>query len=287
MTKLPDIDTTGLGGWIGHSEIQTDLVTPRLVRSFIDTVGLYTPETYDAAVPPGLHWCLTPSIVPASAIGPDGHPARGGFLPPIKLPRRMWAGGRVEFHRPLLTGDTVERRSTIKDIQLKDGKTGQLCFVVVRHELIGPRGVAITEEQDIVYRDFGGVAATPPREDKSVTAANAREIAVNTALLFRYSALTFNSHRIHYDRPYATEVEGYAGLLVHGPLQATLLMDLARRMRPEAMLSRFSFRSVAPLFDLASFFARGRILEDGSASLWVAGAKATVHMRAEANWTPV
>jgi 3-methylfumaryl-CoA hydratase len=280
-SEPPASDYQYLAQWIGRTDLQSDIVTPRLVQAFVDTLGVLQSEN---RAPAGLHWCLAPLAVPMTAVGPDGHPSGGDFLPPVPLPRRMWAGGRLEFLKPLVLGETLERRSRIQNITFKNGRTGALCFVAVHHDWVGPRGLAITEAQDLVYRDFGTVAAAPVPEDIAAIPSFQREIDPSTVLLFRYSALTFNSHRIHYDRPYAHAVEGYPGLLVHGPLQATLLMDAACRMRPDTILKSFSFRSVAPLFDAAPFFTRGRILEGGAAELWVAGQDRNIHMRAEACW---
>src|SRR5215813_7636597 len=177
------------------------------------------------------------------------------FLPPVNLPRRMWAGGHVEFHRPLQIGDQVTRQSRIADISVKEGRSGPLVFLTITHELETTRGVAMTEVQNIVYCRV--------RQPSALTRAPldytfAREIAPDPVLLFRYSALTFNGHRIHYDRTYATEVEGYPGLIVHGPLVATLLLDLLRREMPRASVRRFYFKALRPLFDIHRFTVCGR-----------------------------
>jgi 3-methylfumaryl-CoA hydratase len=266
--------------WVGRADTQTDIVTPWLVSAFCATIG-----AEDGLVPNGLHWCLAPPAVPMNEIGVDGHPARGGFLPPVPLPRRMWAGGRLQFHFPLQTGDAVERRSTIKSVTIKEGRTGTLCFIVVSHEIHSSRGLAISEEQDIVYRGLSvGPIAPAPREEAAVIASIERQMEPSPVLLFRYSALTFNGHRIHYDRPYAVNEEGYSGLVVHGPLQACLLLDLARRMKPEKGVESFSFRAVSPLIDLGPFFLRGRTAGDDAAALWVADEDGGTHMRAEVTW---
>ena len=192
--------------------------------------------------------------------GPDGHKDKGGFMPPVPLPRRMWAGVRMRFDRPLRVGETARRVSTIADVVPKIGRSGALCFVTVRHEIFGEDGLATHEEHSTVYRgaDPGGTAAAPARRaGPAIEAAWSREVDPTTVLLFRYSALTMNSHRIHYDRDYVTGVEGYPGLLVHGNLITTLLLDLFRRARPRSTLRTYAVRALAPLFDGAPFTVAG------------------------------
>jgi len=202
---------------------------------------------------------------------------RGGFLPPVALPRRMWAGSRLEFHRPLLIGERIRRDSTIADVQHKRGRTGDLVFVVVRHEIHGTGQLAITEEQRIVYR--GASSSNSTAESTAAKATPAAPpprpadwqhvVHPDPVLLFRYSALTFNGHRIHYDRPYAISEEGYPGLVVHGPLLATLLLDGLRVNRPDARVAKFEFRAQRPLFDTEDFIVAGA-LESGAWTLWAA-----------------
>jgi 3-methylfumaryl-CoA hydratase len=207
-----------------------------------------------------------------SEIGADGHVKRGGFLPPVPLPRRMWAGSDFAFHEPLRVGDALSRTSTIVDIKEKTGRSGGLLFVRVRHEVRrqGLRFVALTEHHNIVYRG----AATPddvapPPVAAPVQAVWARRIVPDEVMLFRYSALTFNGHRIHYDRKYVAEVEGYPGLVVHGPLIATLLMDLLRHQLPGAPVLRFEFKAVRPTFDTHAFSVHGEPAADGkTVRLW-------------------
>jgi 3-methylfumaryl-CoA hydratase len=205
-----------------------------------------------------------------SAIGPDGHPARGGFLPPVPLPRRMWAGGRLTFPKPLRVGEAVQRHSQVMSVEHKSGRSGELVFVLVRHEFHGAAGLAITEEHDIVYRDMPAVDAPAPTYSQApAQQAWQRQIVPDDVLLFRYSALTFNGHRIHYDRRYVTEVEGYPGLIVHGPLIATLLVDLLRRNMPDAVIAAIEFRAVKPVFDIAPFHVCGQPQGDArTVKLW-------------------
>ena len=229
--------------YIGRTETRTDFVAPGLVRGMAATLDMPEPP---GALPPMWHWMLFPDWAPASQLGPDGHPRRGGFLPPVHdLPRRMWAGGRVRFHAPLHPGDAVTRLSTILSVTEKSGGSGKLVFVTVRHEIAGPSGPAITEEQDIVYRGTEGDAVKPGEPAPPIAAAAAREVLPDPVLLFRYSALTGNGHRIHYDADYVRGVEGYPGLIVHGPLQATWMAMLAAELGP---LTQFSFRGRRPAF---------------------------------------
>ena len=227
------LDLNHLRQWIGRTEEKTDIVTAHLVAGLRSALFLDVgkPKEGDAA-PFTAHWCLTLPVVPMSEVGPDGHPTRGGFLPPVPLPRRMWAGGEIKFIEPLRVGDVVTRTSTIKEMNLKTGSTGLLCFVSVDHVFTTPRGVAIRERHDIVYREMpaAGQNAAPAKPPAApATAKHSERHLADPVLLFRYSALTFNGHRIHYDRDYVTKVEGYPGLIVHGPLQAALLIELAAK----------------------------------------------------------
>ncbi len=229
--------------YAGRSETRTDTVWPHLVHGLAATLDVDRP---DRVLPPLWHWMLFADWVPASGLGPDGHPKRGGFLPPVHdLPRRMWAGGRLQFHAPLHVGEVATRTSTILSVAEKEGGSGRLVFVTVRHEIDGPTGRAITEEQDIVYRGAEGEAVKPGDPAPPVDAAAAREVRPDPVLLFRYSALTGNGHRIHYDADYVRQEEGYPGLVVHGPLQATWMAMLAAGLAP---LRRFAFRGRRPAF---------------------------------------
>ena len=263
---------SNLTEWIGRSETLHDLVTPAPVRALTATLDRDPIEVSPGTpLPPLWHWLYFLPMHRQSEIGPDGHAKRGGFLPPVPLPRRMWAGSQFEFRSPVRVGDSVSRTSTIADVTEKEGRTGKLVFVKVRHEVRcnGAADPAIVEVHDIVYRD----AKKPGDVDPAPTAAPAgawqREIVPDDVLLFRYSALTFNGHRIHYDRKYVTEVEGYPGLIVHGPLIATLLMDLLRRRMPDADVAAFRFKAVRPTFDLSPFKVNGEPQADGkTVRLW-------------------
>ncbi len=260
-----------LRAWIGRSETVRDTITAAPVVGLTATLDHpATPVTAQTPLPPLWHWLYFLPMHQQSEIGPDGHAKRGGFLPPVPLPRRMWAGSQFEFRAPVRVGDAVERRSTIADVTVKDGRSGRLVFVKVRHELRcnGVVDPAIVEFHDIVYREAKKPTdVEPPPQAAATGAAWQRTIVPDDVLLFRYSALTFNGHRIHYDRKYVTEVEGYPGLIVHGPLIATLLMDLLRRNLPDADVAAFTFRAVRPTFDLHPFKVNGQ--RDGNAvKLW-------------------
>jgi 3-methylfumaryl-CoA hydratase len=257
--------------WIGRTERSVDRVTAAPVAGLAATLDRDDPAPKDGdALPPLWHWLYFLPHLRASEVGPDGHAKRGGFLPPIRLPRRMWAGGRVTFRAPLHIGESIARESRIVDIAHKEGRSGPLAFVVVRHTIEGRGGIAIVEEHDIVYRgEPGGRTPNADPPPAPVGAVWSREIHPDPVLLFRYSALTFNSHRIHYDRRYVTDVEGYPGLVVHGPLIATLLVDLLRHALPHAHVGAFSFRASSPLFDATPFFVRGQPSHDGTrVRLW-------------------
>ncbi len=282
-----DTDTLNLPllrTWIGRTERAEDVVTPRLAAELAATLNQAAPPIHGQPVPPGLHWCLAPAAAPMSTLGPDGHPARGGFLPPVTLPRRMWAGGRLEFRDTLHVGDTVERTSVISDVTAKHGRTGTLCFVTVEHEVQTRRGCAVHERQDIVYRGLPSTAA--PASPPAIARAPrwTRTVAADPVLLFRYSALTFNGHRIHYDRRFCLDEEGYPGLVVHGPLQATLLMGLAAMARG-APPRLFEFRGNSPLFDTGAFTVNATVSEEPNGlDLWTAGDTEPVATSATAQW---
>lgn len=234
----------GFAEWIGRQEqAAADVVSARLLAGFRATLGAFAAPV---EVPPGVHWCLSPPIQPPAALGPDGHPAKGGFLPPVPLPRRMWAGGDLEFLDPLQPGDNVARLSTLESIRQKEGRSGPLCFVSVRHDLSTPRGLALREIHHIVFRPAATAPAAPapPLHPRPAFAAE-WQVPVDPVLLFRYSALTFNGHRIHYDQPYAIGIEFYPGLVIHGPLMATLMLNLAT-VNAGRLPRRFAFRALSP-----------------------------------------
>jgi 3-methylfumaryl-CoA hydratase len=254
--------------WVGRSETVTDVLEPARSNALRAALGETAPHAPGAALPLLHHWLYFWDVKPPAALGSDGHPARGGFLPPVPLPRRMWAGGRLNFLRPLLLGESVTKTSTILKVEAKSGRSGNLVFVTVKHELAGARGLAVVEEQDIVYRDAAapGSIVAPAPDAAAPDAPWQRSLMPDSVLLFRYSGLTRNGHRIHYDRPYAMNEESYPGLVVHGPLQATLLVDLAAR-NLAAPISSFSFRGQSPAFDGVALHVCGQATENG-ADVW-------------------
>jgi len=254
------LDVEHLRQWIGRTETRRDVATAVPVQALAATLDRDDPAPKAGdPILPCWHWLYFLPLHRQLEIGPDGHAKRGGFLPPVPLPRRMWAGSRMEFRRPLAIGSEIVRESRIDDVTVKHGKTGPLVFVRVRHEVGDDAGVALVDEQDIVYRDNPKAGDSPPLPQAAPAEAEwIRTIVPDAVLLFRYSALTFNGHRIHYDRPYAGEVEGYPGLVVHGPLLATLLLDVLRQHLPDAAVTRFAFRAMKPTFDTAPFQVCGR-----------------------------
>jgi 3-methylfumaryl-CoA hydratase len=280
-----ELDLDHLRGWVGRTETRHDMVTGKPVAAMSATLDRDDPEPgRGSEVPPLWHWMFFVSLTRPEGIGADGHTKLGAFLPPVPLPRRMFAGGRFVFNHALRVGDEIKRLSTIKSVTAKQGRTGQMVFVTLQHDISDLRGIAITEEHDIVYREPakpGAVQATP--KPAPTDEAFSRQINPDPVLLFRYSALTFNGHRIHYDRTYVTEVEGYPGLIVHGPLIATLLVDLLQRNLPHARLRTFSFRAIRPLFDTHHFMVCGRLQGDDKAVLWARDHEGWLTMQAEAS----
>jgi 3-methylfumaryl-CoA hydratase len=260
-------------GWIGRTETAIDDITAAPYAALSATLDRASGRPHAGTpLPPLWHWLYFLPLHRQSDIGPDGHAKRGGFLPPVPLPRRMWAGGELEFHRPLCIGDRASRTSTIVDVTDKSGRSGPLVFVKVRHE-IRPNDdphTAIVEFHDIVYRNAPKPGDAPALPKAAPPAPRwQRRWVPDDVLLFRYSALTFNGHRIHYDRRYVTETEGYPGLVVHGPLIATLLLDLLRTELPDTIVQRFNFRAVRPLFDIHAFDVAGEpSADEKTVRLW-------------------
>lgn len=285
--------TPALKDWVGGSEEAADLLLPE--RAGALACALDQPEqalVAGAPLPPLRHWLYFWSVAPRRQLGRDGHPALGGFLPDVgKLwgsqTRRMWAGSRIGFHKPLTLGVRVRRHSTVESAVEKAGRSGRLVFVTVRHEIFDESGaLALTDRHDIVYREEkpDGAGALPPPEPAPSDHQWEDDFIADPVLLFRYSALTFNGHRIHYDRDYATKTEGYGGLVVHGPLLATLLADFATGLRPGQTLMEFSFRGRRPVLDGQLFLLRGKTLSDNALSLWIADAEGALAMTAEARF---
>lgn len=283
---MGDKDGADLQAWIGRQERATDVVDAGVADRLAAMLDRDEPPVRPGdPVPPLIHWCHFLPVVRASRTGPDGHPLRGGFLPPVHhLPRRMWAGSRLSFPGIMRAGTPIERTSTIASVVERVGSSGPLVFVTVRHEIRHADGgdLLVTDEHDIVYRGLDAVAAKPPPPAPPAPAWRL-EWRPDAVMLFRFSALTFNGHRIHYDRPYVTEVEGYPGLIVHGPLIATLLVDLVRRRAPDRRIAQFSFKALSPLFDGAPMWVNGIPPgPDGRVALWAEGPGGGLAMQAEA-----
>ena len=278
-----DADIDRLRGWIGRQEEKSEQATPALVDRFNATFDLPGGARNGQVAPLLIHLCLAQPTAPTAELGEDGHPARGGFLPPVPLPRRMWAGGSFRFLADIRVGETVTRRSTIGDVTFKQGRTGALCFVTVDHRIEADGREVVQERQDIVYREADKPGEAKKLPEPAPDGAYRAVVVPSRPFLFRYSALTFNGHRIHYDRPYAREVESYPGLMVHGPLQATLLMQFAARLR-RTRPARFDFRSLSPLFDDTDFALNAQDEADGGLKLWTARAGGPVAMEARATW---
>jgi 3-methylfumaryl-CoA hydratase len=258
--------------WIGRSVTVTDTLDPVRCNA-LQNATAYSPHDEPSALNVGdplpalYHWLHFWNVAAPSGLGIDGHLTKGGFLPPVSLPRRMWAGGRVHFAAPLVLGETVSKTSTIQKIEAKSGNSGDLVFVTIEHRIAGTSGDAIIEEQDIVYRQAASNHASLPAANTAGPSATWQECLLpDPVLLFRYSALTMNSHRIHYDRTYAIQDEGYPGLVVHGPLQATLLASLATRHLSKP-IKRLTFRGLAPAFEDVPLYVCGNPSDDG-ANLW-------------------
>lgn len=277
-------DLNRLTEWVGRTESDLDYVTVPAVHRLAATLDLDQPmPKMGDPLPIGWHSILFPRVVRQSQVGKDGHPERGDFLPPVPLPRRMFAGKRVTYRGPLLIGDEVRRESTIQSVTPKTGRSGQMVFVTVKTDILGPGGVAIIEEQDIVYREDPDPSAPPPPPQRAPgTAVWQKAITPDSVLLFRYSALTFNGHRIHYDHPYVTGVEGYPDLVMNGGLTTLLVHELVRSHAAKP-LRYIASRNVRPLFVNRQFMVCGEPSNDGSkVKLWVVDDTDALALSAEA-----
>ena len=282
------LDETTLKSWIGKTQASTDLIATsqaRLLQATLDR----EPDLADGDVlPPLWHWTYFLTTARLSELGRDGHPKLGGFIPPVDLPRRMWAGGRLGFSAPVRLGEQITKSSEVIDVALKNGRSGTLCFITVRHQFSGTDGgQRFWEEHDIVYRQDPDQNAPPPSPPPAPdNAQHTRTISPSAVMLFRYSALTFNGHRIHYDRDYCRNVEGYPGLIFHGPFTATLLADFAVAVMPELRLKTFAFRAVSPLFDDAPFAIRAKPGEhDNTIEVWAETPQGALAMSAQATFS--
>lgn len=273
--------------WIGRKESKTDVASAWPVEALAATFDRRDPEPRSGdPIPLGWHWLYFLEAKPASELGHDGHPKRGGFLPPVELPRRMWAGGRIEFKRPLRVGEALRRDSEILSVEAKHGKSGDLVFVTVRHTVLASNEVAVVEEHDIVYREAAKPGDPPPQAKTAPAQAEwRREVIGDPVMLFRFSALTFNGHRIHYDIDYCREEERYPGLIVHGPLQTLLILDLCRRHSTRTV-KQLEYRALHPIFHTERFTVNGALSADGATvDLWTANGAGHYAMRGTASLT--
>ena len=271
--------------WVGRQEVRAERIAAWSVQAMAATLGLPQAPAAGQPLPPGWHWLFFNPVVAREGLGPDGHPRRGGFLPPIELPRRMWAGSRLRYLAALPVDSVAERTSRIARIERKVGRRGELCFVTVEHTVRLDGQTCLVEEQDIVYReaDPPGAAAPAAAPQRPASAAEwGCSVETDTTMLFRYSALTFNGHRIHYDADYARQVEGYPGLVVHGPLTATLLQQLACEQAGGRELATFEFRGVSPLICGRAMRLEGCRTGERALSLWACGPEGELAMTASA-----
>jgi 3-methylfumaryl-CoA hydratase len=276
--------------WVGRAETATDSVTIQQIAGLAATLDLDEAARQrlglvaGGVLPALWHWLAFLPTAPMSGLGPDGHPKRGGFLPPVPLERRMWAGGRLQFEGDIRIGEPLERRSTIRSVQEKAGRAGSMVFVTVEHRFSTERGLAIVEEHDIVYVAIPDRFTPPPPVEPPAPTAFAEAVSIDTVKLFRFSAVTFNGHRIHYDLDYTREVEKYPGLVVHGPLQAVLMMEAARRHQGGAMPKTYGFRGVRPLFHFESVQVVGTAVESGAQHLATVNGDGHACMQATVTW---
>lgn len=274
--------------WIGRNETVDDIIGLTPARALAATFNRQTEILAQSQLPALWHWLYFLETAAQQDLAPDGHRQRGGFLPPITLPRRMWAGSQLQFHLPVNIGDPLTRSSTIHSIKEKTGRSGSLVFVKVQHEISRSGQLCITESQDIVYREAAKPGASLPAGEPADSVSDFQlQFQADSRLLFRYSALTFNAHRIHYDTPYVTEVEGYPGLIVHGPLLATMMLELLWQNLPEAQLSTFEFKALRPVFDNQACTIRATSPDDeGNVRLWIADHEGALCMQGQANIRP-
>ena len=283
MSTKVDIDH--LRKWIGKIDNVTDYVTPIVEQRYRATLNMDIGNPKDGdPVTSGLHWMLGWNLVKNDELGVDSHPALGEFLPPVPLPRRMWAGSEIKVLKPIRVGDKVIKQSTVADIQVKEGRTGLLCFVTAEYNFLVNDEVTINEKHNIVYRDIsksgGGSGYSKDIPEK---ADLSEKIFMHPTILFRYSAIGFVGHRIHYDHPYTVNEENYPGLIVHGPLQATYLLRAAEKLMGKPVKS-FTHKVMAPVFADIEYMVGVDKMDDGSASCWGATKEFGVTMRAEAKF---
>ncbi|MEM8563139.1 MAG: MaoC family dehydratase N-terminal domain-containing protein [Pseudomonadota bacterium] len=274
-----------LQSWVGETQVQRQCVSLTSVMALAATLDCeWMVAENGASAPPLAHWLCFVAHPGASELDEDGHPRRGGFLPPVLLPRRMWAASEVAFHEPVCIGEELERVSRIDSVEFKPGRSGKLCFVTVSHEIRREGRLAIRERQQLVYRERVSRSSASARRAPEYTAQWTRLVKIDPVLLFRYSAITFNSHRIHYDRDYAVTREGYDGLVLQAPLAATLMVDALMKVKPQVHIAAFEFRALRPVFDGAEATVQGR-LDDNCARIWILDQSGQIAVTATPNIT--
>lgn len=278
-------ETIDLQDWVGKKEQREDYSYPLPAKALaltLNNIAFAAEEGYP--LPELWYWLYFLPLVPMAEVGPDGHPKRGGFLPPIDLERRMWASGTLSFHDELLLGETLHKTSEIASIAEKEGKAGKMVFVTVKHTIASQRGMAVEEEQNIVYLPMPERFVAPKPHPLPAELDWKAPYPIDPVLLFRFSALTFNGHKIHYDRRYAEEVEKYPGLVVHGPLQALLLFEAAKQKNPDKKPASYSFRAVRPLFEFDRISLAGKSSSAESLDLYTANTDDNIGMQASMTW---
>src|SRR5262245_35090658 len=281
VPQMTHLDVEHLRRWVGKTQQQSDEVAQRTVDSLRATLE-FADLPPSNALPVTLHWCLAPEIEPLSRLDEDGHSFKGEFLPPVPLARRLWAGADLTFRDPFRIGDRIQRLSRVADVQVKTGRSGTLCFVTIEHQFATDRGLAVEERHHIVYREVPSSAAPEAPNEAERTAQWEHHLHIDSRRLFRYSALTFNAHRIHYDIEYC-KTEGYSGLLIHGPLQASLLAEVAAAVGSGRTIASMSFRAVRPLVQPAAVVAKACETADGL-QLWMCGPNDTTTLQGTATW---
>jgi 3-methylfumaryl-CoA hydratase len=279
------MENINLQDWVGKTEEFEDRVYATPVKALALTLNYKTFEAKEGSPLPEIwYWLYFLPIVSMSEVGRDGHPKRGGFLPPIALERRMWASGNLRFHQDLVIGEEIRKTSEILKISEKEGRAGKLVFVTVRHLIQSERGVAAEEEQDLVYLRMPESFVEPKPNPVPEDVEWKEEYPIDTVLLFRFSALTFNGHKIHYDWRYATEVEKYPGIVVQGPLQALLLLESAKNHNPGKKPVSFSFRAVRPVFGFDKLYICGKSNPDGGHDIYTANTDSNIGMQGTITW---
>lgn len=278
--------TADLSTWVGRTRTERDVVAPSQAMAMAATLDLEPGAFHEGVTLPEFwHWIYFRNPVRRSRLGEDGHEVRGDFLPPVELPRRMWAGGRLQFHKPITIGESIERKSEILSVEEKHGRSGDLVLVTIKHTLSSADGLCVEEEQDLVYCEIPLPDQPPQQQPALPSHVDWQDSFMPDAVtLFRYSALMFNAHRIHFDHPFTTEVEGYRGLIVHGPLTATLLLEAAKR-HTQRRLATYRYRGLAPLFNDEQITLAGKAVKEANKTeLWAAGPAGTIAMQALVSW---